>query len=122
MIASPSPVPSTVVLFSTPSLSNLLNNLSIFSFLIPIPESSTDTINLITSPLITLLTLKSIYPSLVYLTELVSKFNITCLSLVPSPYKYSGIEESYECLNSNGYSPNLALVNNINSSYIFLKL
>ena len=44
-MASPSPVPSVVVFFSTSNRSNLVNNLLMFSAFIPLPVSFTLMIN-----------------------------------------------------------------------------
>ena len=46
---------------------------------------------------------------------------ITCLTLVSSPYKVSGIDASQEYLNSKGLSPSLALESATNSLNITLK-
>ena len=122
VIASPKPVPSIVTLSSKSRRSNLLNNLSIFSFLIPIPVSSTDIINLQTLFFITPLILNSIHPSLVYLIALVKIFTHICLILLTSPYKTFGIDGSMFVLNSIGLSPSLPLDKVISSSHNFLKL
>ena len=122
MIARPSPVPSIVISSSTPSLSNLLNNLSILSSFIPIPVSSTLNINLIASPFIMLLMVNVILPSSVYFAAFVSRFSITCFTLPLSPYKYSGIDSSFFTINSIGLSPILDFVNAASSSIILLKL
>ena len=121
VIAKPNPVPSIVTFSSKSSRSNLLNNLSIFSFFIPIPVSSTDIINLQTLFLITPLILNSIHPSLVYLIALVKIFTQICLIRLTSPYKTLGIDGSKLVLNSIGLSPSLPIDKATNSSHIFEK-
>ena len=91
VIARPRPVPSIVVFLSSSSLWNLVNILSIFSFLIPRPESSTEIINFETSLVLTQLTSYLTKPLSVYLLALLSKFVITFFKLAWSPYKLSGI-------------------------------
>ena len=91
VIASPSPVPSIVVFLSSSSLWNLVNNLFISSVLIPLPESSTLTINLQILLFLTHLTLKSTYPVSVYLIAFVSKLTIIFFKLAWSPYNVDGI-------------------------------
>ena len=61
------------------------------SAFIPIPESSTDIINLTISPFIIVFILNSIYPLLVYLILLSNIMVNTFFRFIPSPYKYSGI-------------------------------
>ena len=77
VIDRPSPVPSTVLLRTKSTRSNLLNNLGKSSFLIPIPVSETLKVKFINKaslfPLTSIVTL----PSCVYLTALFKIFKTT---------------------------------------------
>ena len=68
-----------------------LNILFTSSILIPLPESVIVIINLHISYLIIELISKLIYPSLVFFIEFSITEYTACLSLIESPYKYSGI-------------------------------
>ena len=91
MITSPSPVPSTVLLRSISSRSNLVKSLSISSFLIPIPVSETLTLsNKYPSSFLSPLTLNPTEPCSVYFTALTKRFVMICLTRTSSPISSSG--------------------------------
>ncbi len=108
VIARPNPEPSIDMFFSKSSLPNFSNNLSISSFFIPIPLSSTEMMSLHTSPFMIESTLNSMNPSFVYLIEFVKRFIHICLILVASPNIYFGISCAKLVLNSIGLSPRRA--------------
>ena len=71
--------------------SNLLNNFEISSGFIPIPVSIISMRSFIFLSAISLWAiLKVILPSFVYFTALISRFVITCLIRISSPYKEHG--------------------------------
>ena len=90
-MARPKPVPSIVVFLSSSNLWNFVNNLSIFSFFIPLPESSTEIISLVVLLLLMHFTSYFTKPLSVYLAALLNKLVIIFLRLAWSPYNTSGI-------------------------------
>ena len=109
VIASPSPVPSVVVFFSTSNRSNLVNNFFIFSSFIPIPESCT--VNIIVQVLFLFihLALTSINPSFVYFIAFETKLFIICFICGLSPSNSYGISSAIFNLNSIGLSSSFTL-------------
>ena len=115
VIASPRPVPSTVLVCTRLTLWNLSNILSISSSLIPMPVSETETISRIIPsswPLATSseLTLRRTLPSLVYLTAFVRRFVMICLSLTSSPLSPSGSDSSTSTVKSRPLSSALKYI------------
>ena len=101
-MASPSPEPSIVLVFLRSSLSKGSNNLSISSFLIPMPVSVTEMDRSTeSSSFSSNLTSNSILPSSVYLTALVRRLVMICFTLVSSPIKCDGRSGSMTKLNSS---------------------
>ena len=87
-IASPNPVPLIFLFFLESTLINASNKTGKFSSLIPIPVSFTSKISFVSSSF--LLTLISIWPSLVYFTALLIRFKRICLICITSPIRYAG--------------------------------
>ena len=104
VIASPSPVPSVVVFFSTSNRSNLVNNFFIFSSLIPIPESCTVSIIVDILSLFMHFALTFTNPLFVYFIALETRLLIICLICGLSPNNSYGISGAISTLKSIGLS------------------
>ena len=94
VIASPSPLPSTVLFLSTSNLLNLSKRESISSGFMPIPVSFTLRTRRIPFSCSIPLSESVILPSCVYFTALFKIFTITWRILISSPKSLSGIVSS----------------------------
>ena len=112
VIARPRPVPSAVVFFSTSNLSNLVNNLFIYSAFIPLPVSLQVIIifEMFFCKSFIHFTFKFISPASVYLIAFVSKLLTISLTLPLSPINSKGISSAISSLKSICLSPILVAV------------